>query len=71
MANWAQFRNFHLGVKLASRLDINGCVELFWGDSKFTLLHKLYTHYSSVNFVDDNERFDDYLWFLTFLSKNK
>ncbi len=28
---------------VASGLDINGCV-LFWGDSKFTLLYKLYTH---------------------------
>ncbi len=35
----------HRGVLtfVASGLDINGCVELFWGDSKFTLLHKLYT----------------------------
>ncbi len=28
---------------VACGLDINGCVELFWGDSKFTLLYKLYT----------------------------
>ncbi len=27
---------------------INGCVELFWGDSKFTLLYKLYTHYFTL-----------------------
>ncbi len=33
---------------LASGLDINGCVELFWGDSKFTLLYKLYTHYFTL-----------------------
>ncbi len=34
---------------VASGLD-NGCVELFWGDSKFTLLYKLYTscHFFSV-----------------------
>ncbi len=24
------------------------CVELFWGDSKFTLLYKLYTHYFTL-----------------------
>lgn len=24
------------------------CVELFWGDSKFTLLNKLYTHYMAM-----------------------
>ncbi len=31
---------------VASRLDINVlCMELFWGDSKFKLLYKLYTHY--------------------------
>ncbi len=29
---------------VASGLDINGFIELFWGDSKFTLLYKLYTH---------------------------
>ncbi len=33
---------------VASGLDINGCVELFWGDSKFTLLYKLYTHYFTL-----------------------
>ncbi len=47
MANWAQFVHFHLGVYSLlwpAVLDINGCVELFWGDSKFTLLYKLYTH---------------------------
>ncbi len=30
---------------VASGLDINGCVLLFLGDSKLTLLYKLYTHY--------------------------
>ncbi len=30
---------------VASGLDINACVELFWGDSKFRLLYELYTHY--------------------------
>ncbi len=29
-------------------LDINGCVLLFWGDSKFTLLYKLYAHYFTL-----------------------
>ncbi len=51
MANRAQFGHFHLrGVLtfVASGLDINGCVELFWGDSKFTLLFKLYTHYFTL-----------------------
>ncbi len=33
---------------VASGLDIDGCVELFWGDSKFTLLYKLYTHYFTL-----------------------
>ncbi len=33
---------------VASGLDINGCVQLFWGDSKFTLLYKLYTHYFTL-----------------------
>ncbi len=33
---------------VASGLDINGCVELFSGDSKFTLLYKLYTHYFTL-----------------------
>ncbi len=34
---------------VASGLNINGCgVELFWGDSKFTLLYKLYTHYFTL-----------------------
>ncbi len=33
---------------VASGLDINGCVKLFWGDSKFTLLYKLYTHYFTL-----------------------
>ncbi len=28
---------------MASGLDINGFTELFWGDSKFALLYKLYT----------------------------
>ncbi len=30
-----------------SGLDTNGC-ELFLGDSKFTLLYKLYTHYFTL-----------------------
>ncbi len=29
-------------IFVANSLDINGCVELFWGDSTFTLLYKLY-----------------------------
>ncbi len=33
---------------VASGLDINDCVELFWGDSIFTLLYKLYTHYFTL-----------------------
>ncbi len=33
---------------VASSLDINGCVALFWGDSKSTLLYKLYTHYFTL-----------------------
>ncbi len=33
---------------VASGLDINACVELFWGDIKFTLLYKLYTHYFTL-----------------------
>ncbi len=33
---------------VASGLDINGCVELFSGDSKFTLLYKLYTLYFTL-----------------------
>ncbi len=32
---------------VASGLDF-GCVELFWGDSKFTLLYKLYIHYFTL-----------------------
>ncbi len=39
---------------MASGLDINGCVELFWGDRKCTPLYKLYTHYfhcSKVSFL--------------------
>ena len=42
---------FSLGGVLAfgaSGLDINGCVELFWGDSTFTLLYKLYTDYFTL-----------------------
>ncbi len=32
-------------TSVASGLDINGCVwKLFWGDSTFTQLYKLYTH---------------------------
>lgn len=44
MANWAQFGHFYSGVYspfFSSGLDINVCVELFRGDSKFTLLYKL------------------------------
>ncbi len=34
---------------VANSLDINGCVELFWGDRAFTLLYyKLYTHYFTM-----------------------
>ncbi len=33
---------------MVSSLDINGCVELFWGDSKCTLLYKLYTQYFTL-----------------------
>ncbi len=33
---------------VASGLDMNGCVELFWGDGKYTLLYKLYTHYFTL-----------------------
>ncbi len=32
---------------VASGLDNNVC-ELFWGDSEFTLLFKLYTHYFTL-----------------------
>ncbi len=40
----------NLGVLtfVASNLEINGCIELFWGYSKFTPLYKLYTHYFTL-----------------------
>ncbi len=30
------------------RTPVASCVALFWGDSKFTLLYKLYTHYFTL-----------------------
>ncbi len=33
---------------VTSGLDINGCALLFWGDRKFTLLYKPYTHYFTL-----------------------
>ncbi len=40
--------NLDIFTFVASGLDINGCVELFWGDRKCTLLYKLYTHYFTL-----------------------
>ncbi len=51
MTLWTEILTFSLwGVLtfVVSGLDINGCVLLFWGDSKFTLLYKLYTHYFTL-----------------------
>ncbi len=74
MANWAQFGHFHSGVLtlVTSSLDLNGCVELFWGDSKFTLLYKLYfTLYSLLYIVAKCHFFSVVTWkdIIKYLSK--
>ncbi len=44
-----QVPNFFVLAFVASGLDINGCVlSYFEGESKCTLLYKLYTHYFTL-----------------------
>ncbi len=47
---------------MVSSLDINGCVKLFWGDSKCTLLYKLYTVYSLLYIVAKCHFFSVVTW---------